>query len=84
MTVNSLLMQMQADLLGVPVVRPKCIETTALGAAFLAGLGCGFWQGTEAVESAWQEDVRFTPRMSATDRQQTLDRWHRAVGRVRS
>jgi glycerol kinase len=84
MTVNSLLMQMQADLLGVPVVRPKCIETTALGAAFLAGLGCGFWQGTEAVESAWQEDVRFTPHMSAADRHQTLDRWHRAVGRVRS
>ncbi len=82
MTVNALLMQMQADILGVPVVRPKCIETTALGAAFLAGLCCGLWASTDDVEAAWQEDVRFLPQTTAADREARLNAWKRAVRRV--
>ena len=59
---SSLLMQIQADLLGCPVVRPQCIETTALGAAYLAGLGVGFWSSRDDIAHHWVEDIRFTPR----------------------
>ena len=82
MTVNSLLMQMQADILGVPVDRPRCIETTALGAAFLAGLQCGLWNSTDDVEAAWQEDARYLPQTTAADREARLSAWKRAVRRV--
>ncbi|HMS22064.1 MAG TPA: FGGY-family carbohydrate kinase, partial [Sphingorhabdus sp.] len=58
---NNLLMQFQADLLGIPVVRPKVIETTALGAAYLAGLSCGVWRSTDELASHWQADRRFHP-----------------------
>jgi len=76
---NDLLMQTQADLLGVPVVRPKVIETTAVGAAFLAGLAVGVWESREEIRAAWRQDRRFTPRMKPTDREAMLARWRAAV-----
>jgi len=81
--VNNLLMQFQADLLGVPVVRPLVTETTALGAAYLAGLATGFWDGPDAVRAKRQNDVRFEPRMDASDCQQRRALWHRAVERAK-
>ncbi|MFN7132309.1 MAG: glycerol kinase GlpK [Myxococcales bacterium] len=76
---NDLLMQFQADLLGVPVVRPKMIETTAFGAAFLAGLGTGFWKDKDEIRKAWKTGKRFEPKMQAPDRTQHLAKWRRAV-----
>ena len=76
---NDLLMQTQADLLGVPVVRPKVIETTAVGAAFLAGLAVGVWASREEIRAVWRQDRRFTPRMKPTDREAMLTRWRAAV-----
>ena len=76
---NDLLMQTQADLLGVPVVRPKVIETTAVGAAFLAGLAVGVWASREEIRAVWRQDRRFTPRMKPTDREAMLARWRAAV-----
>ena len=60
---NDLLMQFQADVLGVPVVRPKVLETTALGAAYLAGLATGFWKSADDIRANWRIDRRFDPRM---------------------
>ena len=80
---NGLAMQFQADVLGVPVVRPACIETTALGAAYLAGLQAGYWGDVETVARQWREDARFTPAMDAARRSALLSRWHRAVERSR-
>jgi glycerol kinase len=79
-----MLMQFQADLLGVPVVRPRVRETTALGAAYLAGLATGFWAGIDEVTHNWQVDRRFEPRMAATDAQARLAHWRDAVERIRS
>jgi len=76
---NNLLMQFQADLLQVPVVRPKVIETTALGAAFLAGLATGVWHDAEAIGAAWQPDRRFAPQSSPQARAELVARWQRAV-----
>jgi glycerol kinase len=76
---NDLLMQRQADLLGVPVVRPKHTETTALGAAYLAGLGCGLWANREVIASRWQEEQRFEPRLSENQRSEIIARWQAAV-----
>jgi glycerol kinase len=76
---NDLLMQTQADLLGVPVVRPRMIETTALGAAFLAGLAAGVWRGRDEIGRVWRADRTFRPRMKPTDREAMLVRWHAAV-----
>jgi len=76
---NDLLMQFQADLLGVPVERPRMIETTALGAAFLAGLAVGFWKGRDEIRQGWKVGKRFTPKMKATDREAFLAKWRRAV-----
>jgi glycerol kinase len=81
---NNLLMQFQADLLGVPVVRPKTLETTALGAASLAGLGTGFWDGPDTLSKHWQVDRRFEPRMSRDEAAARMNGWHEAVDRVRS
>jgi glycerol kinase len=78
---NNLLMQMQADLLGVPVVRPRCTETTALGAAFLAGLAVGFWKDTDELATLWQSERVFEPQWSADQRAALLQTWRRAVGR---
>ena len=79
---NDLLMQMQADLLGLPVLRPKETETTALGAAYLAGLTAGIWESTEEVASLWREDRRFEPSIGADERAARLVQWRRAVERT--
>jgi glycerol kinase len=78
-TANDLLMQLQADLLGVPVVRPRMVETTALGAAFLAGLAVGFWGSKDDIRRAWRTDRRFSPRMKGDVREGMLARWRVAV-----
>ena len=81
---NDLLMQFQADLLGVPVVRPKVTETTALGAAYLAGLAVGFWDTREEIAAQWECERRFQPTMPAERREQLLAQWARAVERSRN
>jgi glycerol kinase len=80
---NDLLMQMQADALGIPVVRPAVTETTALGAAYLAGLAVGFWSGVDQIASLWAMDRRFEPAVSQDQRRQRLEQWRRAVERSR-
>jgi glycerol kinase len=75
-------MQFLADVLGVPCVRPTVPETTALGAAFLAGLGVGFWESTDAIRDAWVEDRRFLPRLAPAERAAHLARWAEAVKRA--
>ena len=79
---NGWLMQFQADILGTPVVVPEIPETTALGAAYLAGVGCGAWT-LDLVRNSWREGARYEPRMSADERESLLDEWHRAVERSR-
>jgi len=79
---NDLLMQFQADLLGVPVVRPQVTETTALGAAYLAGLAVGFWQDEAELTSLWQAERRFEPAMSDDHRATLFAHWHRAIERT--
>jgi len=81
--VNNLLMQFQADLLGVPVVRPQVTETTAMGAAYLAGLATGFWANPEALRARRQGDVRFEPKMDVTERAERRGLWQRAVERAK-
>lgn len=81
--VNNLLMQFQADVLGVPVVRPRVTETTALGAAYLAGLAVGFWSGAEDLRSKRRGDVRFEPTMPTAEASQRRELWKRAVERSR-
>ncbi|WP_292937582.1 glycerol kinase GlpK [Noviherbaspirillum sp.] len=78
---NDLLMQFQADVLGVPVVRPMVTETTALGAAYLAGLAVGFWGSKEEIASQWQVQKRFEPQMADEERMHRLADWRRAVQR---
>ena len=80
---NDLLMQMQADLLGVPVSRPSVTETTALGAAYLAGLAVGVWPDARSVTAQWQLERRFEPCMPANERQVKLARWRQAVERAK-
>jgi glycerol kinase len=79
---NELLMQMQADLLGVPVVRPRVPETTALGAAYAAGLAVGFWSSTDDVAANWAEDRRWLPQRDEAWREQELRQWRKAVART--
>ena len=79
---NDLLMQFQADVLGVPVVRPKVTETTALGAAYLAGLAVGYWVSKEEIGAQWKIDKRFEPCMSVEERTERLEQWRRAVKRA--
>jgi glycerol kinase len=81
--VNDALLQFQADILRVPVERPQVTETTALGAAFLAGLGTGFWSSTDEVAASWQLDRRFEPQMDRADRDRLVQRWRHAVERAR-
>ena len=81
--VNDLLMQFQADVLGVPVVRPRVTETTALGAAYLAGLAVGFWPSPEELRAKQTGDVRFEPKMGDEETRQRRARWQRAVERSR-
>jgi len=79
MTANDALMQFQADILGVPVVRPVVAETTALGAAYAAGLAVGFWKDLDEVGQNWQEDKRWEPSMDADERARQLRLWKKAV-----
>ena len=80
---NNLLMQYQADLSGVPVIRPANTETTALGAAFMAGLAVGIWSDSEELSGLWRVDRVFEPTMSADQRDFLMNQWTRAVGRAR-
>jgi glycerol kinase len=79
---DDLAMQFQADVLGVDVVRPRVVETTALGAAYLAGLHAGYWSDLETIERLWQEDRRFRPTIDASSRAGLVDGWHDAVART--
>lgn len=81
---NDLLMQFQADIIGVPVVRPKVIETTALGAAYLAGLSSGFWSNLDELSQVWQTDRVFKPSMPADEVAKRRERWSAALDRARS
>jgi glycerol kinase len=81
MTANELLMQFQADVLGVPVIRPAVTETTALGAAYAAGLATGVWDSQDELRERWAEDKRWEPQMSDEDREAGYARWRRAVER---
>ena len=81
---NDLLMQFQADLLGVPVVRPRVLETTALGAAYLAGLTVDLWKSREELAQQWKAARRFEPHTSSSDRDTRMSRWREAVRRARN
>jgi glycerol kinase len=76
---NDLLMQHQADLLGIPVVRGQVTETTAMGAAFLAGLAVGNWRSLKDLSDHWKEDRRFEPNWNASQRSTAMAGWRRAV-----
>jgi glycerol kinase len=79
---NELLMQFQADILGVPVVRPKVAETTSLGAAYAAGLAVGYWDGLDDLREHWAEDKRWEPQLDADERERTYRNWKKAVART--
>jgi len=81
---NNLLMQMQADFAGLPVLRPAATETTALGAAYLAGIGCGAWAGQDEIAALWKLERRFEPALAEGEREAKLHEWRRAVRRVLS
>jgi len=81
-SVNDLLMQFQADLLGIPVVRPKIVETTALGAAYLAGLACGVYAGTAELAAQWQVERTFQPTMSRARARELMQRWEHAIAQT--
>ena len=81
MTRDDLLMQFQADILGIPVIRPKVIETTALGAAYAAGLATGVWRDLDELRAHWQEDVRFEPVMGDDERARRYRMWRKAVSK---
>jgi glycerol kinase len=77
--VNNLLMQFQADLLGIPVVRPRVIETTALGAAYLAGLSCGLYDSLDTLSAQWQAERTFHPQMPRDQAAERMANWEHAV-----
>ena len=81
-TANALCMQLQADILGVPVSRPAVAETTALGAAYAAGLAVGFWKNTDELRENWNEDKRWQPQWSDEQRQSGYAGWQKAVQRT--
>lgn len=83
-TANNFLMQFQADLLGCEIKRPQIIETTAIGAAFLAGLAVGFWESREEIQSLWTADRSFTPEMDSDNREKLIHFWHKAVDRSKN
>ncbi len=83
-TRNDFLCQFQADLLGIPVVRPVITETTALGAAYLAGLAVGFWKNRNEISRQWQVEKRFEPKMKKSERERLYQGWLEAVSRVKS
>jgi len=81
MVFNELLMQFQADLLNVPVIRPKITETTALGAAYAAGLACGFWHNPDELRENWQVDKTWAPQMDESNREKLYNGWQKAVSK---
>ncbi len=81
-TVNNQLMQFQSDILNTKVVRPKITETTALGAAYLAGLAVGYWKNVEDIQQQWQVDKQFSPAMDDEKRNELVNGWQRAVKAV--
>ena len=81
---NNLLMQFQADILGIPVVRPKNAETTAMGAAYLAGLATGFYKSTDEIETQWAIDRSFEPKMTTDQSEKLRGEWNKAVGRAKA
>ena len=78
-TANNFLMQFQADTLNREVIRPRCIETTALGAAYLAGIAVGYWKDEEEIRRNWQLDRTFSPEMPQEEREKLLEGWKQAV-----
>ena len=76
---NNFLMQVQADISNAPVNRPKCVETTAMGAAYLAGLAVGYWKNEEEIRKNWIVDRRFLPEISEIDRKKRMKGWRKAV-----
>ncbi len=80
---NDFLMQFQADITDTPVMRPQVRETTALGAAYLAGLATGVWESTEEIAGKWTLDRRFTPAMPPEKRERLIGNWYKAVGRAK-
>jgi len=79
---NELLMQFQADILGVPVIRPRVAETTALGVAYAAGLAVGFWSKEEDLRANWGKDKEWTPQMDTAQREKLYANWKKAVTRT--
>ena len=82
-SINNLLMQIQSDLCGIPIIRPGMVETTALGAAFLAGLGVGLWEDVESIGNADNQFDTFYPQGTDVVRRSMRESWARAVGRSR-
>ena len=82
MVANELLMQFQADILGIPVIRPSLTETTAIGAAYAAGLAVGFWPSTDVLRAKWSEGERWLPQMDEATRAHELAQWKKAVTRT--
>ncbi|WP_322793103.1 FGGY-family carbohydrate kinase, partial [Bellilinea sp.] len=82
MVYNELLMQFQADILGVPVIRPKVAETTSLGAAYAAGLAVGFWSNFDELRANWGKDAEWHPKMAAEEREKLYAGWKKAVERT--
>ncbi len=82
-TSNNFLCQFQADILGIPVVRPVITETTALGAAYLAGLAVGYWKNEKEIATQWQQEKRFEPKMKKAEREALYEGWKQAVARVK-
>jgi glycerol kinase len=80
---DDLLLQLQADILGKPVVRPRVVETTALGVALMAGVAAGLWKGSEDIARLWREEARFAPALTPTERDRLYAGWRRAVERAR-
>jgi glycerol kinase len=80
-TGNKELLQFQSDILGIPVIRSAIAETTALGAAYLAGLAVGFWASKDELSAHWRADARFEPQMPAANAARLTERWHEAVSR---
>lgn len=83
-TANNLLMQFQSDILGIPLVRPKVAETTALGVAYLAGLAVGFWKSLEDISSQWAVEKKFEPQMESHNIEELITNWKKAVGRSKN
>ena len=83
-TASNLLMQIQADLFNFPITRPKTLETTALGAAYLAGLAVGYWKDIDEIKSQWEIDKKFEPKTDVEKVEVLLKGWHKAINRAKA